>query len=178
MSNTHLNRDFFEKPTLSVAKNLLGKILLFKNFKGIITETEAYIGMNDEACHASVGRTKRTEVMFGKAGFSYVYLIYGMYHCFNIVTEKEGFPAAVLIRGLKLLDNSKATLDGPGKLCKTLGINKVFNNIDLIYNKQFTVLNSKLKVNFITTPRVGIKKATEKLWRFLVIENSGSAHKV
>src|SRR3989344_1684125 len=98
MSGKMLNY-FFEKPTLGVARNLLGKILVRKwrgkTIKGTITETEAYCGPEDKASHASRGRTKRTEVMFGEAWTIYVYLIYGMYYCLNIVTEKKDYPAAV-----------------------------------------------------------------------------------
>src|SRR5680860_206224 len=102
-----LPRVFFERPTLKVAKELLGKVLIKQVPTGIIrtkiVDTEAYVGPKDKACHASKGRTKRTEIMFGQAGFTYVYLIYGMYHCLNIVTEQEEYPAAVLIRGLEIL---------------------------------------------------------------------------
>ncbi len=116
MGSTILPRNFYERPTLTVAGELLGKVLKFSNFSGIITEVEAYIGMNDPACHAARGYTNRTSVMFGMPGFSYVYFIYGMYYCLNIVTETEGFPAAVLIRGLKLIEPLEANLGGPGIL--------------------------------------------------------------
>ena len=100
-----LKRSYFRRPTLQVARSLLGKYLVRKNgrrvFAGRIVEVEAYIGMEDRACHASKGRTARTEVMFGPAGVSYVYLIYGMYHCFNIVTERVGHPSAVLVRAVE-----------------------------------------------------------------------------
>ena len=125
MTQYPLKRNFFNQPTLEVAKNLLGKMLVFEGFSGFVTETEAYIGQDDPACHASKGRTKRTDVMFGPPGYSYVYMIYGMYYCFNIVTEEEGYPAAVLIRGLKLISHDQVLLDGPGKLCKRLNINKI-----------------------------------------------------
>lgn len=85
-----LKSSFFNRPTLLVAEELLGKVLVFKKYCGIITETEAYIGAEDPACHAFRGETPRTKIMFGKPGFSYIYLIYGMYHCLNFVTEKEG----------------------------------------------------------------------------------------
>ena len=161
-----LNRKFFEKNTLTVAKELLGKTLVFNNHQGIITETEAYLGENDPASHAAKGRTKRTEVMYGKAGFSYIYLIYGMYYCFNIVTEQEDFPAAVLIRGVKL--KSAEHLDGPGKLCKHFGITTEHNKIDLTKSMYFYIktLSNNNKLNFIQTPRIGIKVGTEHLWRF------------
>ena len=162
-----LSRDFFEKPTLDVAKNLLGKKLIFKDYVGLITETEAYIGTDDPACHASKGLTTRTSIMFGAAGFSYVYLIYGMYYCFNIVTEKEGYPAAVLIRGLKM---AHCYLDGPGKLCKHLGITKEHNAIDLITSSDFFVEDTQEKLIYKATQRIGISKGQDKLWRFVVTD--------
>ncbi|MCV3769808.1 MAG: DNA-3-methyladenine glycosylase, partial [Wolbachia pipientis] len=114
MNNIILPRRFYEQPTLIVAGELLGKILKFSSFSGIITEVEAYIGTNDPACHAALGYTNRTSVMFGTPGFSYVYIIYGIYYCFNIVTEIKGFPAAVLIRGIKLIEPIEKKLNGPG----------------------------------------------------------------
>ncbi|MSO13886.1 DNA-3-methyladenine glycosylase [Rickettsiales endosymbiont of Trichoplax sp. H2] len=162
-----LKREFFEQPTLEVSKNLLGKILLFNQLQGIITETEAYIGYDDPACHAAKGKTKRNQAMFERAGFSYVYMIYGMYFCLNIVTEKKDFPAAVLIRGIKLINVNKI-LNGPGKLCKELGINKEHNQLDMINNQQFSILNNNVKFPFEATPRIGITKGKENLWRFIV----------
>ncbi len=119
-----LSREFYNRPTLKVAKELLGKILVrkipsagsgqaAKIIRAMITETEAYCGPKDLASHASKGRTKRTEIMFGPPGFVYVYLIYGMYHCLNIVTEAENYPAAVLIRAV-----DADGVNGPGKLCR------------------------------------------------------------
>ena len=163
-----LKREFFEQPTLDVAKNLLGKILLFNQPQGIITETEAYVGYDDPACHAAKGKTKRNQAMFERAGFSYVYMIYGMYFCLNIVTEKKDFPAAVLIRGIKLMNRDKI-LDGPGKLCKELGINKKHNQVDMINNQQFSILNNSVKLPFKVTSRIGITKGQENLWRFVVM---------
>lgn len=109
---------FFNRPTITVAQELLGKEIFFKGQKAVITETEAYIGENDPACHAARGKTKRTAVMYGRAGFSYVYLIYGMYYCLNFVTEEEGFPAAVLIRAVRISGIPDKKLNGPGKLCR------------------------------------------------------------
>jgi len=166
--STKLTRSFFNQPTLDVAKSLLGKQLVFNHFCGIITETEAYIGKDDPACHAAKGKTKRTEVMFGQAGYAYVYFIYGMYHCLNIVTEEEGFPAAVLIRGLLLTSPKSFHLDGPGKLCRELDITKAHNRLDLIHSPSFYLEETHLSPVFDSTPRIGITMGKEKLWRFVI----------
>src|ERR1700722_12034729 len=126
-----LSRDFFSRPTLTVAQELLGKIMVFKGTAGLITETEAYIGQDDPACHAARGKTPRNAIMFGPAGFSYVYFIYGMYYCLNFVTEDEEVPAAVLIRGLMLIEPSPLHLNGPGKICRHLSITRDHNAIDV-----------------------------------------------
>lgn len=163
-----LSRSFFQEPTLDVAKNLIGKVLHYKGFEGIITETEAYIGQDDPACHAARGKTPRNAVMFGPAGFSYVYFIYGMYHCLNIVTEDIGVPAAVLIRGLKM-KTPQLLLDGPGKLCRHLQMTREQNDIDLVESKDFYIKDSDHKVVFKETPRIGIKVGIDKLWRFVAV---------
>ena len=164
MTVNRLDRSFFQRPTVQVAQELLGKYLTFHNFSGIITETEAYHQDNDPACHAYRGKTPRNAPMFGPAGHSYVYFIYGMYYCLNIVTEPEGTAAAVLIRGLKI---DTLSLNGPGKICRHLKITKDHNAIDLIKSNYFYVTNNGLKPDFISTPRIGIRQGTDKLWRFL-----------
>lgn len=156
-----LPREFYDRPTLTVAKELLGTELVFGRHRGIITETEAYIGQGDPACHAARGQTPRNAPMFGPAGFSYVYFIYGMYHCLNFVTEKEGFPAAVLIRGI-------TNLSGPGKLCREFGITREHTNLDLTTHESFYVQETGLKPKFKATPRIGISKGQELEWRFVV----------
>lgn len=149
-----------------VAKELLGKYLVFKGKSGRITEAEAYIGEDDPACHAARGMTQRNKVMFGPAGYSYVYFIYGMYHCLNFVTEREGFPAAVLIRAVKTEDFDSPT-DGPGKLCKAFGVDKTHSGIDLCKSKNFYVEDRGYKVMKIKeSSRVGIKVGVDKFWRF------------
>lgn len=167
---TQLTRDYFAQPTLEVAQDLIGKVMTFEGTSGVITETEAYIGENDPACHASKGVTPRTKVMFGPPGKAYVYLIYGMYHCLNFVTENEGFPAAVLIRGVKLLAEPKIHLDGPGKLCRDLGITRDHNGEDLVKNGPFRVEDQGMHFPYEATPRIGIKVGTDKLWRFVASE--------
>ena len=133
-----LQRSFFEQPTLQVAQELLGKILVIGDCSGRINEVEAYIGQDDPACHACCGKTKRNEPMFGPAGHLYVYFTYGMYHCVNIVTEKKDFPSAVLIRSIEPIDGIETMkkrrnrtdhlTDGPGKLCIALDITKQSHN--------------------------------------------------
>jgi DNA-3-methyladenine glycosylase len=162
-----LPRSFFEQPTLDVARQLIGKQLFYRGTTGIITETEAYIAGDDAACHASRGKTKRTEVMFGPAGFSYVYFIYGMYHCLNFVTEVEDTAAAVLVRAAHFSGVDYKKTNGPGKLCKFLNITRAQNSIDLIENDDFCVLDSDINLEIETTGRIGIKKATDYPWRFI-----------
>ena len=176
-----LPRKFFDRPTLKVAKELLGKVLIKETPSGIIqtkiVDVEAYVGPKDKACHASKGRTKRTEIMFGPAGFTYVYLIYGMYHCLNIVTEEEDYPAAILIRGLELLGEEDAPvcqnrIDGPGRVCRFLDIDRTHNGLDTTLGRNLWIEDHGLVVTRKQTqalPRIGVDYAGEwakKLWRF------------
>lgn len=171
-----LNRDFFLQKTLIVAKELLGKTIVHhinnKKLTGIITETEAYFGFDDDACHAHKKMTPRNKIMFEKGGFSYIYLIYGMYYCFNITTENKHFPSAVLIRAIKTNDIDYKKTNGPGKLCKYLQLTKQQNNIDLTTNPDFYIINTPSpKAKIIQTPRIGINYAkTHKdvPWRFVL----------
>src|SRR5688572_32880768 len=126
---------FFERPADLVARELLGSAVV-RRIRGerialTISETEAYLGPHDLACHAARGRTARTEVMFGPPGHAYVYLIYGMHHCVNAVTEREGHAAAVLIRALEPGPGVQGRTDGPGRLCKALEIDRSHNGLDL-----------------------------------------------
>ena len=133
-----LPRDFYERPTLNVARDLLGKVLVHEvnglRMAGRIVETEAYVGEHDLACHAAKGRTRRTEVLFGPPGHAYVYLIYGMHFCFNVVTMPEGTAAAVLVRGVEPLQGLQPELqtNGPGKLCRAMQITLQQNRLDLL----------------------------------------------
>lgn len=167
-SDTRLTHNFFNRYTVDVATDLLGKMLIFGEHRGIITETEAYRGSDDPASHAFRGLTPRTRGMFGAAGFSYVYLIYGMYHCLNVTTESEGTPGGVLIRGL-LIDGQHLT--GPGKICRYLGLNLEHNAINLIQSPNFYIINQGHTFSFKSTPRIGIKVGIDKLWRFIIQEN-------
>lgn len=130
-----LEREFFAREADIVANDLLGHTLVVVSEglerRGRIVETEAYLGEQDLAAHASKGRTKRTEVMFGPAGVVYVYLIYGMYNMFNIVAHKENSAHAVLIRAVEPLQNIELKTDGPGKLCKAMHITKKHNGLEL-----------------------------------------------
>ncbi|RYE06177.1 MAG: DNA-3-methyladenine glycosylase [Rickettsiaceae bacterium] len=164
--NKTLQRDFFEQSCTKVARDLLGKILIFKNYVAIITETESYRGADDPASHAFRGPTPRAKIMFGLPGISYVYLIYGIYNCLNVVTEVLGSPSAVLIRSVKLIEPYHKVINGPGKICRELGICRSHNNIDLTMRTDFHIQTADDIAEFVTTPRIGIKVGTDKLWRF------------
>jgi len=182
-----LPRKFYLRPTLPVAKDLLGKYLVYKNKSAKIIEVEAYVGQKDLACHASKGKTKRNEAMFLDGGHIYIYLIYGIYHCLNIVTGKKDHPEAVLIRALEYED-----CDGPGKLCRKFGLTRAQNGLDLttplkvnpeqsrgidltkgpIYIEDRGVIIPKNQI--ISTPRIGVAYAgkwAKKPWRFLVSDS-------
>jgi len=188
-----ITRDFYQQATLCVARSLLGKKLIRqhgrKQLAGLIVETEAYIGENDSACHASKGKTERTAIMFGRAGHAYVYLVYGMHYMFNIVTEAEGHPSAILIRAIQPLnhidilqkhrniDNERLLTNGPAKLCQAYNIDKRLNNLDLCQGKKLWIEEHELteKCQIISSPRIGIDYAEEKdrnaHWRFTIENN-------
>lgn len=154
-----LKPSFFEKPTLIVAKKLLGKFLVRKIGKKIIkakiTEVEVYDGLKDKGSHASRGKTKRNYVMFGKPGYWYVYLNYGIHWMLNIVTQKENYPAAILIRGVE-------NINGPGRVTKFFKINKSFNNKIALPSSKLWIEDCgiKIKNNQIKKgPRIGIDYA-------------------
>lgn len=182
MFNLHkvLSPNFFKRPTEDLAKNLLGKFLVRRFLRhsasgprksarremaAMITEVEAYIGPEDKASHASRGVTKRTKVMFGKPGQWYVYMIYGMYHCLNIVTERRGYPAAILIRSVE-------GVNGPGRVCKYFKIGRALNSKPAdnssglwIEDRGVKISNAQIKRG----KRIGIDYAGKwkyKLWRY------------
>ena len=173
-----LTRSFFNRPTLTVTKELLGKVLVIGNCSGRINEVEAYVGQNDPACHACRGQTKRNKPMFSESGHLYVYFCYGMYDCANIVTEKKGFPAAVLLRsvepmkGIEMMEKRRGRkdhlADGPGKLCISFGMTKKgHNEMDLCDDGKCYVYDDGFKPKKIkTSPRIGIKVGLNKKWRF------------
>lgn len=183
-------RPFYEQPTIEVARQLLGKYLVRKHPDGAtvgrIVETEAYVGPDDKACHASRGRTKRTEIMFGPAGYAYVYLIYGFHHCLNLVTEAKGFPAAVLIRAVEPLDGIKlmtarrrtdklnSLASGPGKLCQAFAIDRSLNGSDACGKLLYVEDSDEPAPKILSKPRVGVDYAgrwKNKPWRFLIRGN-------
>jgi DNA-3-methyladenine glycosylase len=131
-----LSRAFYARPAVDVARALLGQTLVHDDAgirrRGRIVETEAYVSAQDRACHAAKGRTARTEVMFGEAGHAYVYLIYGMHECFNVVTDVVGHPSAVLVRALEPLEGCLGKTDGPGKLTRALAVTRAHNRADLV----------------------------------------------
>lgn len=171
-----LPQAYFNRPTPTVARSLVGKYLVRENgtgtMAGKIVEVEAYVGPSDKACHASKGRTARTDVLFGLPGVSYVYLIYGMYHCLNVVTERPDFPAAVLIRAIQL-DGS--LIDGPGRVCRALGIDRTLNRLDMTIGKQFWFEEREKRTRKTVIgafPRIGVDYAgswAKKPWRFRLL---------
>jgi DNA-3-methyladenine glycosylase len=192
MEALRLSRAFYEQPTVEVARQLLGKYLVRIGAAGVragmILETEAYVGPDDKASHASRGRTPRTSVMFGPAGFAYVYLIYGMHHCLNVVTEQEGYPAAVLIRavepseGMALMQKERPVPDvrrltnGPGKLCQAFGIDRRLNGLDMCGEALFVEDRDTRLVDIVVTTRVGVDYAgpwKDKPWRFYIAGHPG-----
>ena len=182
-----LPRSFYNHPTLTIARELIGarlvRILDGVKLIGLITETEAYISGKDLACHAKAGRTPRTAVMFEEPGHAYVYFTYGNHWMLNVVTERVGFPAAVLIRAIQPVEGVELMMErrnggdtfGPGKLCQAMGITKLENGVDLTEKSGGLWIESGMKVpNSLVTkgPRVGLNNTPEpwlsKPWRFLV----------
>lgn len=162
-----LGYEFYNRNSVDVAIDLLGKKFIFKNFCGIIYETEAYGGLDDPASHAFNGIKNRSRIMFGPPGNIYIYMIYGMYHCLNIVTDIDGIAGAVLIRGMIIND---LNLDGPGKICKYLGITKEYNNTNIIDNSLIYLEHGISISQYTSTQRIGITKGKEKLWRFVALD--------
>lgn len=178
IAGKRLKRDFFERDTVKVAKELLGKYLILRGkgkFQAVkITETEAYLGPEDKACHSAKGRTKRTKPMWGPPGTLYVYLVYGIHHCLNFVTERKGFPAAVLLRGAEPVFGVEREIDGPAKICKALGITKKENGLDITKSEKIFIKDiGEEPEKIIATPRIGVDYAEEwakKKLRFCIKE--------
>jgi len=177
-----LGKNFFKQPTVDLARALLGKILVFGDLRGIIVETEAYLFKDDPGCHASRGQTGRNAPMFGPAGHAYVYLIYGMYHCLNIVSGKKGEGEAVLIRaiepvqGISLMQKRRKTkkienlCNGPGKLTQAFGITRKHNNLSL-FEGDLRIYNSRIKPLICTSRRIGLSAGKELELRFYIKGN-------
>lgn len=186
-----LPRSFFNRPTQTVARELLGCHLIRKlsgtRLVGAVVETEAYIGERDLACHAKAGRTPRTEIMYGPPGFAYVYFTYGIHWMLNLVTEEDGFPAAVLIRAIQPLQGIGYMQDrrgrkslsqlasGPAKLTQSLGITRKENGLDCCQTDSPLTLTQGAAVpssSIVATPRIGLGQTPEpwlsKPWRFAV----------
>lgn len=159
-----LGYEFYHRPCVEVARDLVGKVLVCDGKRLRITETEAYCGEGDTACHASRGRTKRTEVMYMAAGTVYVYLCYGMHWMLNIVTGEENAPEAVLIRAC-------AEANGPGKLTKALGITGADNRSSVVDSQRLRIEDDGFRCEIATNKRVGIGYAAQedqdRLWRFV-----------
>ncbi|HEY2592303.1 MAG TPA: DNA-3-methyladenine glycosylase [Chloroflexota bacterium] len=173
-----LGRGFYARPTLVVARELLGKTLVHITDgirrAGRIVETEAYIGPDDKASHARVGNRGRAAIMYGPAGFAYVFLVYGMHNCFNTVTEKEGFPGAVLIRAIEPDDPAQRGA-GPALVCRALAIDRSCTGLDLTCSDLFIdnadpVPDADVRVG----PRIGVDYAgawAAQPWRFWVADS-------
>lgn len=180
-----LARAFYERPTIEVARDLLGKVLVHGPAAGIIVETEAYLGGDDLAAHSSRGVTGRTRVIFGPPGHAYVYFIYGMYECLNLVAEPDGKPGCVLIRalepvaGIELMRQRRAAArkprdlaNGPGKLTLAMAITRAHNGAD-VTRGALTVREPRERraIEIAVTPRVGITRCADWPLRFFIRGN-------
>lgn len=175
-----LPREFYDRDTIIVAKELLGKYLIHETHGirriGKIVETEAYLGPHDLAAHSSKGLTERTKPMFGPPGHAYVYLIYGIYHCMNVVTEKEGHASAVLLRAIEPVQCITERTQGPGLLCKAMHIDRTLSSHDLLSeNLYIATSSSSQKISIMKRPRVGVDYAkhwAKRLLRFYIKGNA------
>lgn len=182
-----LEPEFFapERDTREIARDLLGRILVHEETAGRIVETEAYLGVTDRACHAWGGkRTPRLEPLYGPPGHAYIYLIYGMYHCLNVVTKPAGQPECVLIRALEPIAGLEIMADrsgqakaerfcaGPGRLCRALGLDRSLSGVSLLSGPFFLSEGSPVPGSeILSSPRVGVDYAGEdkdRPWRFFV----------
>ncbi|MBE44178.1 MAG: 3-methyladenine DNA glycosylase [Thaumarchaeota archaeon] len=192
-----ITREFYNRNTIVVAKDLLGKILVRvvgnKILSGIIVESEAYRSIDDPASHSYKGKTERNNVMFGEVGHAYVYFTYGIHYCLNIVAKEHSIPAgAILIRaiepieGIEQMQKFRKTNDlynltnGPGKLTKALNVTKKQNGVDVVKKDEIYILNGREIDNssIIATSRIGISTALDKQWRFLITSNKFVSRRV
>jgi DNA-3-methyladenine glycosylase len=173
-----ISRSFYARDTVTVARELLGKLLVYGGTSGIIIETEAYLGLGDLASHSAVGITPRTKVIFSEPGHAYVYLNYGIHECLNIVAEPDGVAGCVLIRALKPVDGielmqirrkgARDLTGGPGKLTQALAITRALNGADVTVGP-LTVNDVGLTPGVRVTKRIGITKSPELPLRFLAV---------
>lgn len=176
-----LARSFYDRPSSDVAVDLLGCWLVRRSARGLvqaqIVETEAYLGEDDPASHARRGPTPRNLPMYGPPGFAYVYFIYGMHHCLNVVTSPEGAPAAVLIRGA--VGEGAARMDGPGRLCRALDVDLSFNRLDLCSGDRLWLEqgNPPDPTDVLVGPRVGVRDPAELRFRIAPRAGVGSVHR-
>ncbi len=170
---TLLKRDFFIRPVTRVAPDLIGKLLVFKDKKGLIIETEAYGGKAepDDSSHAARGITPRCAPMFAIGGTIYVYFTYGMHYCVNISAEEEGVGAAILIRAVITADSSVKT-DGPAKLARYFGFDKNANGTDVTENPELSLYDVGFSPEYSVTTRIGISRAKEAPRRYVVMSKS------
>ncbi len=173
-----LPRRFFDRSTLAVARDLVGCFVVHRDGRRLrvarIVETEAYVGERDLACHASKGRTRRTEVMYGRPGHAYVFLVYGMHHCLNAVTGRRGFPAAVLLRAGEPVIGCRGRADGPGRLTRALAIDRRHDGADLCGAEVFLAGRDRPPGRIARGPRVGVDYAgawAARPWRFFEAGN-------
>lgn len=173
-----LPREFYNRDTITVAKELLGNYLVHckngLNRIGKIVEVEAYLGQHDLAAHSAKGITTRTKIMFGPPGYAYIYLIYGIHYCMNVVTEEEGHGSAVLLRALEPISNISLRTQGPGLLCRAMEINKELNGHDLVSNDFYIAPNKDRSFSILEKPRIGVSYAKDwanKLLRFYIKGN-------
>jgi DNA-3-methyladenine glycosylase len=174
-----LPRAFYDRDTVEVARDLLGKLLVHAadgvERIGRIVEVEAYLGPHDLAAHSARGLTTRTRVMFGPPGHAYVYLIYGMYYCMNVVTQAEGTASAVLLRALEPVANLDGRTQGPGLLCRAMKIDKQLNGHDLLSDDfHIAAEDGAPRISIVKRPRIGVDYAGQwarRLLRFYVRGN-------
>ena len=176
---TKLPRTFYDRDTILVAQELLGKCLVHHDHGveriGKIVEVEAYLGPHDLAAHSAKGLTARTKIMFGPPGHAYVYLIYGMYDCMNVVTEPEGHASAVLLRAVEPVQNLEGRTQGPGLLCRAMHIDRRLNGHDLLSDDFYIAQPSTAEiVRHVKRPRIGVDYAkhwAKRLLRFYIKGN-------
>jgi DNA-3-methyladenine glycosylase len=174
-----LPRSFYDRDTIAVARELLGKLLVHQSNgvrrAGKIVEVEAYLGPHDLAAHSAKGLTGRTKVMFGPPGHAYVYLIYGIHHCMNVVTEREGQASAVLLRAVEPVENIKGRTCGPGLLCRAMKIDRRLNAHDLLSDDFFIATPEKTgSFVIVKRPRIGVNYAKHWAKRHLRFYIKGS----